>query len=834
MKPNFSNIATLLAKLFIVPVVALLASCEDPQVEGPNNGGTDNPSDDGAYEDITVVDGKVRFYLEEKANSTRTATGLNARVWKNTKVAVNGKNYDILMTEGETPRPYIEVDESGSYNAVLLASGAGRWYSSSPYSNVKLPHSMIQHLYATHLQNFPMYASYTKETGNRLVFSDGFAMILIKMRGDAKISSIKIEHPEGKSIVGQSSLTPSKGSFTINKGVSFASLNCTNGGDFTQLDPTTETYFRLIVAPGEYAEGLNITIGDADHQVMFHQTEALNLSAGEVYPIKLNYTPEEAIIFYEGFDNFVWGGDVMKGEKGYGFSPTAEEMRFESGTTLTGYELALSEVAYNNPGSGFIQSNNWNSVSGLTVGTSHQMSESYVASRNIGQMGYMFRTQEHPGYVAIGTTTEDRGIIQTPLFSKVKTISKAKITIDMALLAGFNGELLMEIINGGYIEKAILNGKQLELTPDNLYYRYETSHCKLFKEALVIPTNATSPQEWNRLELIVNAITDGSKLYISDAISSKGNHGIYIDCIEVREIEEWGKRDGTMRVLLWNILAGMWSDQHNNYDNLVEWVKKYDPDVCIWTESETIYHDNSKEQITDKTQCYLTDGWAELGARFGHNYMAVSGNRDNYPQTVTSKYPINIVQKITETSVKGNPIVHGAGHFTIEVNGKRLNIVTVHMWPMEYFFGTSTADTRGDYYREFEMQYIVDQTINNPKYAGEEHWLLAGDTNSHSRLDAWYYKYEEDSPKLLTHDVIRNQTNLKDTIGERYPENHFIETYPTHIRIDFIYVSPEMFGRVDNSAVLIDNWCYPRKTGNIQNWHEPSDHRPVLVDFIMR
>ena len=824
------------AMLVVLPIFALCVACgEDPlSGDNPNN----NPGEGGTdgYEDIKVVDGKVRFYLSEQENSTRTASGMSARNWATSKVVVNGKSYSVEMTDEETARPYVEVVESGSYNAVLQTPSSGVWFEGSAYSNVKLPHSQIYHMESAHLRSFPMYAAYAKETGNKLIFNDGFAMIRVKLTGSDKIASIKVENPVGRSISGISHISPTKPSFSVSKGMNYVVLNATNKGEFVQLDPAKECSFRLIIAPGSYPEGLKISICDSQRGAMFVTTPALELAAGQVYTVEKNYACESDLLFYEGFDTFVWGGDVLKGEKGYGFSPSVDSVPVDSGSvlTLTGYEVATSEVPYNYAGSAFIQSNNWNLVSGLTVGESHQMSDSYVASRNLADMGYMFRVQEHPGYVAIGAATQDRGIIQTPIFSKIKTISKAKITIDMALQTGFDGELLMELINGGVIERATLNGKPLTLTPDNLYYRYETSYCKLFKEALVIPSSATEPQEWNRLELIVNAVTDGTKLYIADGVSTKGTHGIYIDRIEVREIEEWGKRDYTMRVLLWNILAGMWTDQHNNYDNFVEWVKKYDPDVCIWTESETIYYDNSKDQITDKTQCYLTDGWAELGARFGHNYMAVSGNRDNYPQTVTSKYPINIVQKITDTHVKNNPVVHGSGHFVVEVNGKKINIVTVHMWPMEYFFGTSTSDTRGDYYREFEMQYIVDNTINHSNYAGEEHWLLAGDTNSHSRLDAWYHNYPEDSPKLITHDVIRNQTNMKDAIGERYPENHFIETYPTHQRIDFIYVTPELFGRIDNSTVLIDNWCYPRRNGNVQNWYAPSDHRPVLVDFIMR
>ena len=835
--------------LFIIFIITLLVACgQDPVDNGNDNTDTDSPENSDGYEDIKVVDGKVRFYISEKENSTRTASGLSARNWATSTVVVNGKSYPVEFTDEQTPRPYIEVMESNNYNAVLQTPSSSMWFGSSAYSNVNLPHSQIHHMESAYIRPFPMYANYDKATGNKLIFNDGFAMVVVKLKGSDKIASIKVENPTGKKIAGTSQITPSKLYFSVVKGVNYAVLNTTNKGEFVQLNPSSATSFRLLIAPGNYPEGLNISICDSQYGAMFVTTPALELSAGEIFTLEKEYECESDLVYYEGFDNFVWGGDVLKGESGYGFAPMAEQMAIDSGAALTlnGYEIAKHEVPYNYPGSAFIQSNSWNVVSGKSVGESHQMSESYVASRNIAGLGYMFRVQEHPGYIAIGSATQDRGIIQTTLFDRFKTISKAKLTIDMALQAGFNGELLLQLINGGVFESATLNGKPIELTTDNLYYRYETASCKLFKDALVIPSSQTEPQEWNRLEFIVNGVTDGTKLYLTDNISANGVHGIYLDRIEVREIEEWGKKDGTVRVLLWNILAGMWCDQHNNYDNFVEWVKKYDPDICIWTESETIYTDDpNPETISDNSKKFLPYGWAELGARFGQPYAAVGGDRDNYPQTVTSKFPITTVQRITDTDDEGlygkKFVLHGAGHYQINLSGKTLNIVTCHMHPMTYAPSTpsagqaaSTAAHEGDYFREYEMKYIVKKTVNHSSYAGEQYWLLAGDTNSHSPLDAWYYGYAEDAPELLTHNVIRKNTNLKDVIGERYPSSYFMETYPTHNRIDFVYLSPSMFNQVDNAIVLIDEWCRPRKNGNSKNWYAPADHRPVLVDFVIK
>lgn len=822
--------------LLAATMIFSIACGEDPADNGGNNNGSGDSGDGSSYEDIKVVDGKVRFYISERENSTRTASGLNVRNWATSKVQVNGKSYDIQLTEDEEPKPYIEVAALNSerYDAVLLSTSSSQWCEGSYYSEIRLPHSQIHHMSPVHIRSFPMYASYTKEVGNRLIFNDGFAMIMLKLKGSAKISSVKVESLNGKAVAGIANFMPSKGAFSVSKGFDFAVLNTTNKGNFVQLNTSKESIFRLMISPANYSEGLKITICDSERGAMFVTTPALDLAAGDIHVIEKDYSREEGLAYYEDFDNFVWGGDIMKGEKGYGFSPIADDITIDSGITLTGYETAFHEVAYNVPGTGFIQPNAWGSVSDKSVGESHQMSDSYVASRNIAGMGYMFRVQEHPGYVAVGTANQDRGIIQTSIFEGIKTIARVKVTIDFALQPAFDGKLLLQIIDGGVIESALLNGTSLKLSTENLSYRFNTSILNIDKESVEIPSNLTTPKEWNRLELTVNGATDGSKLYFTDAISAKGVHGIYIDRIEVREIEEWGKKDGTLRVLLWNILAGMWCDQHNNYDNFVEWVKKYDPDICIWCESETIYYDNPANETMPEKDRYLPKNWGELAARFGHNFAEVGGDRDNYSQTLTSKYPIKVVKKITDTNVKGKPISHGAGHFTIDVNGKKLNIVTLHMWPMAYAFGTSTSNTEGDQYRAFEMQYIVDNTVNHSNYASEEYWLMAGDTNAHSPLDTWYYGYKDDDSRLLTHKVVRNQTNLKDVIGDRYPENHFMESYPTHSRIDFIYVSPAMFNRIDNGITLIDEWCRPRKNGNVRNWYAPADHRPLLVDFKMQ
>lgn len=110
-----------------------------------------------------------------------------------------------------------------------------------------------------------------------------------------------------------------------------------------------------------------------------------------------------------------------------------------------------------------------------------------------------------------------------------------------------------------------------------------------------------------------------------------------------------GERTDDMRLLYWNIQNGMWSDQSNGYDNFVAWVKGYDPDVCVWCEAQSIYKSGTAERM-DSVDRYLTANWGELAARYGHKYWYVGGHRDNFPQVVTSKYPIENVQRIVGPS----------------------------------------------------------------------------------------------------------------------------------------------------------------------------------------
>lgn len=785
--------------------------------------------------DISEENGYVRFYLTERVGGLRATTGTAEHRWNECTIMVNGKKYNAEYDESDNPFIRVEHNKADDYKAVLLPKDSEKWYSSSPYENLILPCSQFDDRAISTIRSFPMYAIYSKSNGRNLVFDYGVSFLRVRLRGDAKIRSVRAEATNRYDLAGSVSTLPANGTYKVDKGMNFVALNTTNNGSYASL---TNNYreFYLAIAPGDY-EKLRVTVSDTNFKASFYDIENLQLKAGEIHTIEGSYAPSEDLVFYEGFDNCVWGGDIMRGSEGVGFSPNASNVTYNSDLGRTGYEDALTMVAYNVAGSAFFQSNTWDDVSTATVATSHQVTDSFILSRHLADARYIFRTHECPGYIAISTATSNRGMYRSGTIRNVKGIGRYKMTLRFAMQAKFNGSLNLDIIGGGRIVSAHIDGKALTLNSENLRYQNITSTFVVPNSSLTIPSSDLVKKVWQTLEVEVADVANGSYFQFGDSIVATGKHGIYLDCVEVRQLNEWKRDSNTLRVLLWNIQNGMWADQHNNYDNFVKWVKKWDPDVCVWCESETIYKDKTSTSTSTK---YLTKNWGTLAARYGHSYVSVGGDRDNYPQTITSKHEITTVLRITDTNVKNNPISHGAGHFTITVNGKKVNIVALHMWPQGYGYGVasanrdaSIANEEGHKYRVFEMQYIVDQTVKNSKWADEKYWLLGGDTNSRSRLDNWYYNYDENAYILKTHDVLLNQTDMKDVIGHRFP-GYFMSSTMGGARIDMMYASPSMYELLVNSTTLIDEWLTETKQSEyVSSFYDRSDHRPILMDFDM-
>ncbi len=291
-----------------------------------------------------------------------------------------------------------------------------------------------------------------------------------------------------------------------------------------------------------------------------------------------------------------------------------------------------------------------------------------------------------------------------------------------------------------------------------------------------------------------------------------------------------------LRLLYWNIQNGMWSGQGDNYKTFTKWVKAQRPDVCVWCEGQSIYYTGTDKAMKPEER-YLTKHWKELAARYGHKYWYIGGHRDNYPQIITSRYPIQNVERITGSA--DSTVMHGAGWATIEAFGKKINIVTLHTWPQK--FSPNAKDRQksgllheGTKYRRMEMEYVYKHTLGKTAGGEKDLWMMMGDFNSVSPLDNGKYGYTLDDPRFMVHHYVLGQTPYMDIVSLKHP-NEFLTSIGGEARIDFVYCTQPMYERVVRADIITDEYTKPvRDEKKLSNFWHPSDHRPILVDFDMK
>ena len=417
--------------------------------------------------------------------------------------------------------------------------------------------------------------------------------------------------------------------------------------------------------------------------------------------------------------------------------------------------------------------------------------------------------------------TSYRGIVQTPALG-VLGMWDIRVKFKFSFRNGATDDLLFKVVNAGHITACKVDGRAV---PVQTGYYLKTGSAVLPRTKISIPATAVEAKTWHEIEIAVSGVVDATRLYIAGNETGSGVHGFFLDDIEVRTVAGSAKK-GNVRLMYLNIQNGMWADQQNNYDNFVAWVNRYDPDICVWCEAESLYKSGTDTYLSS-SQKYLPGNWGELAARYGHNNTSYA-KRDSYPQAVTSKYKITRVKVISGPS--DLPICHGAGYFQITVNGRTLNIVTTHLWPKAYDSYKPSVYPTGNEYREYEMKYLLSQTINNSSYSSVNDWILLGDFNSVSSLDIDTYGYAADDKRFLAQDAVLKSTNLKDVIATWYPAPQFVQSTYGKDRRDFIYVSPSLLQNVVRVSCFTDSFTPGTRT-DISNFSIPSDHRPFIIDL---
>ena len=277
-------------------------------------------------------------------------------------------------------------------------------------------------------------------------------------------------------------------------------------------------------------------------------------------------------------------------------------------------------------------------------------------------------------------------------------------------------------------------------------------------------------------------------LCMATSCEDGGEQGEYLRAEPEEELEV-----DTLRLISYNILEGMKLDQTTGKTELAAWVRSMNPDILALQEANK----------------FTQESLERLAASYGHPYVVTNIKKgDNYPVALTSKYPVEVIAKITE----------GVSHGAIHVRIRGVNIVVLHLWP--HATG-SNGYADGNSYRMAEITAFLDGTLK--AHPGEVRWLMMGDFNSVSQLDA------DDLPGGvgLNYDVHTK------VLGSGYHDlmrsyrGYFIPSCPTAAfaggnatRIDFIYGS---------SAMLSDMTCVETVRDDFTDTR--SDHYPLMTEF---
>ena len=167
----------------------------------------------------------------------------------------------------------------------------------------------------------------------------------------------------------------------------------------------------------------------------------------------------------------------------------------------------------------------------------------------------------------------------------------------------------------------------------------------------------------------------------------------------------------SLKLIEYNIKDGMQYDRWQDYAGLVNWVLLQDPDILVLCEGQG-----------------FAERLPEFAARWGHPYTAVSSPDGSCPVLVTSRYPLETVQRLD------NPALYANGGIHLRIAGFDL----VAFQGLESG-GKPALLEKEEGRRVAEMAAVSAQTIGNPLLRSTGRWILTGSLCGQSPVDSLYY-----------------------------------------------------------------------------------------------
>ena len=399
----------------------------------------------------------------------------------------------------------VEKDEDGRWyfqtSAAEITDGSIQWNNDRT-----LPFSLFQGKVPERMGHFPLRLE--KRSGDKLLFRDEFSLLDLELSGSESVTSVKLISPDG---------------IPVASNLDFAVVNCI---DQNGLPTPLPAHFLIPVQAGSYPSGFSVTVCDKNKKTQQYLLPGCTLAPGEVLHHKGVYAPDEGILFYEGFDNCVWGGGPGS-LAGYAPDNTnPNDAAYENSSTednpwrtgLTGYEEARFRVPGGTPGTSFFQKNEWNNAN--TIATAHTMSASFIASRDLGGWKYLFRSREYQGCISVGIGNKFRGWIETPALESLTAAGPVTLSFRIWFRDNAIEDLETSVLNGGSITRMTVDGQE-ELTSPGV----ATHTCAAAKLS----------GGWHRVQYTIQNANASTTFRIRGSSTASGIHGWWMDDILIRK-----------------------------------------------------------------------------------------------------------------------------------------------------------------------------------------------------------------------------------------------------------------------------------------------------------
>jgi len=273
-----------------------------------------------------------------------------------------------------------------------------------------------------------------------------------------------------------------------------------------------------------------------------------------------------------------------------------------------------------------------------------------------------------------------------------------------------------------------------------------------------------------------------------------------------RGAKEQNQNSSSLRIISYNVWYGFTMEPERK-EGWMAWMKNQQPDIV------------SLQELNE----YTPEKLAEDARGYGHTYSVLL-KEEGFPTGITSRFPIEDVQKVTD----------GFHHGLLRVRIAGIYVYVIHLHP-------SSWETR-----KSEINHILKDIASLP---ADSEIIIAGDFNTFSPLDSTFYSHGRLEPFFSERDLLYNEKNLNNgkldyTVIQELMDSGFIDlearlrtpsftfrgTFPTLIekegedgdqrRLDFIFTSKNLAERVTRAEIITSDSALIL-----------SDHLPVISEI---